>query len=90
MIEVKKFEASWCGPCRALKPVFESVSSKFGNGVKFSYIDVDEQFETASKYSVRSVPTVVIEKDGQEVQRFVGVQSEMAYVNAINELKKVG
>ena len=87
MIEVKKFEASWCGPCRALKPVFENVSNRFGNGVKFSFIDVDEQFETASKYAVRSVPTVVIEKDGEEVRRFVGVQSEMAYVNAINELK---
>ena len=87
MIEVKKFEASWCGPRRALKPVFENVSNRFGNGVKFSFIDVDEQFETASKYAVRSVPTVVIEKDGEEVRRFVGVQSEMAYVNAINELK---
>jgi thioredoxin 1 len=87
MIEVKKFEASWCGPCRALKPVFENVSNRFGNGVTFSFIDVDEQFETASKYAVRSVPTVVIEKDGQEVRRFIGVQSEMAYVNAINELK---
>ena len=87
MIEVKKFEASWCGPCRALKPVFENVSNRFGNGVTFSFIDVDEQFETASKYAVRSVPTVVIEKDGQEVRRFIGVQSEMTYVNAINELK---
>ena len=87
MIEVKKFEASWCGPCRALKPVFVNVSNRFGNGVTFSFIDVDEQFETASKYAVRSVPTVVIEKDGQEVRRFIGVQSEMAYVNAINELK---
>ena len=87
MIEVKKFEASWCGPCRALKPVFENVSNRFGNGVTFSFIDVDEQFETASKYAVMSVPTVVIEKDGQEVRRFIGVQSEMAYVNAINELK---
>ena len=87
MIEVKKFEASWCGPCRALKPVFENVSNRFGTGVTFSFIDVDEQFETASKYAVRSVPTVVIEKDGQEVRRFIGVQSEMAYVNAINELK---
>ena len=62
------------------------MASKY-NDVNFSYVDVDEQFETASKYAVRSVPTVVIEKDGQEVRRFIGVQSEMAYVNAINELK---
>lgn len=86
MVEVKKFEASWCGPCRALKPVFENVAKKF-NDVNFSYIDVDQNYELASKYAVRSVPTVVIEKDGKEVQRFAGVQSEMAYVNAINEWK---
>lgn len=86
MVEVKKFEASWCGPCRALKPIFENVARKF-NDVNFSYIDVDQHYELASKYAVRSVPTVVIEKDGKEVQRFSGVQSEMAYVNAINEWK---
>ena len=83
MIEVKKFEASWCGPCRALKPVFENVSNRFGNGVTFSFIDVDEQFETASKYAVRSVPTVVIEKDGKEVKRFVGMQQKGVLVNEI-------
>jgi thioredoxin 1 len=87
MIEVKKFEASWCGPCKALKPIFENVASKY-NDVNFSYIDVDEQFEIASKYGIRSVPTVVIEKNGKEVQRFSGVQSELAYVNAINDWKK--
>ena len=60
MIEVKKFEASWCGPCKALKPIFENVSKKFGNDVNFSYIDIDEQFEVAQQYHVRSVTTVII------------------------------
>jgi thioredoxin 1 len=85
MIEIKKFEAPWCGPCKALKPILENVSNKFGNTVNFSYINIDEQFEVAQKYHVRSVPTVVIEKDGVEVNRFVGVQSELAYTNSINE-----
>ena len=85
MLEVKKFEADWCGPCKALKPILENVSNKFGNTVNFSYINIDEQFEVAQKYHVRSVPTVVIEKDGVEVNRFVGVQSELAYTNSINE-----
>jgi len=84
MIEVKKFHAIWCGPCRALLPVFESIKKKFGS-VKFEDIDVDENYQQAEKYFIRSVPTVVIVKDGVEVDRFTGLQSEISYVNAINE-----
>lgn len=84
MIEVKKFSATWCGPCKALAPIFENVKTKFNN-IKFESIDVDQQFEIASKYSIRSVPTVIIEKDGKEIERFSGVQSEMTYINSLNE-----
>jgi thioredoxin 1 len=84
MVEVKKFSAAWCGPCRMLAPIFENLKPKFGN-VNFINYDVDQQFEEASKYSIRSVPTVIIEKDGKEVERFVGLQSEMRYANALNE-----
>ena len=86
MIEIKKFEADWCGPCRMLKPTFKKLEESFGNSVKFSYINVDEHQEEAAKYSIRSIPAVVIVKDGAEVNRLVGVQSEMAYSNALNEL----
>ena len=86
MIEVKRFHAEWCGPCRTLAPIIENVKSKF-SGVTFSDINVDEDYEIAQKYAVRNIPLVVIEKDGEVVERFVGVQSEMAYTNAINELK---
>jgi len=84
MIEVKKFSATWCGPCKALAPIFENVKTKFNN-IKFESIDVDQQFEIASKYAIRSVPTVIIEKDGKEIERFSGVQSEMTYINSLNE-----
>ena len=86
MIEIKKFEADWCGPCRMLKPTFQKLEESFGNSVKFSYINVDESQDEAAKYSIRSIPAVVIVKDGAEVNRLVGVQSEMAYSNALNEL----
>ena len=85
MVEIKKFEADWCGPCRMLKPTFQKLEGEFGNSVKFSYINVDENQDEAAKYSVRSIPMVVIEKNGSEIQRMVGAQSELAYKNALNE-----
>jgi thioredoxin 1 len=85
MITVKKFSAAWCGPCRMLAPVFnEQIKPQFSE-VKFEDIDVDTNPAAVVKYGVTSVPTVVIVKDGVELQRFTGVQSKLAYTNAINE-----
>ena len=84
MVTVKKFSAVWCGPCRALAPVMNEIKGQFNN-VKFTDYDVDEAYEAATEYGVRSVPTVVIVKDGVEINRFTGMSSKMAYVNAINE-----
>jgi thioredoxin 1 len=87
MLEVKKFSAVWCGPCRALAPVIEEVKKGFSN-VSFESIDVDVDHEQASQYGIRSVPTVVFVKDGVEVDRLVGVNAKMTYENKISELLK--
>lgn len=87
MVTVKKFSATWCGPCRALAPVMNEIKTQFSN-VKFEEYDVDEAYEQADKYAIRSVPTVVIEKNGTEIERFTGLNSKLAYVNAINEAIK--
>ena len=84
MVTVKKFSASWCGPCKVLAPVMNEVKGQFSN-VNFEDIDIDENFELASQYGVRSVSTVILEKNGVEISRIVGVQSKLAYTNAINE-----
>ena len=63
------------------------VKTQFSN-VKFEDYDVDEAYDEATKYGIRSVPTVIIEKNGVEVERFTGASSKMAYVNAINESLK--
>ena len=60
------FSASWCGPCQTLKPVMEQVSKT----IPVTKIDVDTDAQTVSDYGVRSVPTVVLIKDGREVKRF--------------------
>jgi thioredoxin 1 len=87
MVTVKKFSAVWCGPCRALAPVMNEIKGQFSN-VKFEDYDVDEAYDEATQYGIRSVPTVIIVKDGKEVERFTGASSKMAYVNAINESLK--
>ena len=86
MLEVKRFSAAWCGPCRALAPVMEGIKAGYSD-VVFETIDVDNDHEQASKYGIRSVPTVVFVKDGVEVDRLIGVNSKLAYENKINEHK---
>ena len=69
MKTAKYFTATWCGPCKAFKPVMNEVA---GEGYSIQFVDVDQNKELASKYGVRSVPTTVIEENGVEVDRFVG------------------
>ena len=87
MVTVKKFSATWCGPCRMLAPVMNEIKTKYPN-VKFEDIDIDLDYESVEKYGVSSVPTVIIEKDNQLLERFTGLQSKIAYQNAINEAIK--
>jgi thioredoxin 1 len=84
MVTVKKFSATWCGPCKVLAPIINEVKGQFPN-VNFIDYDIDEAYSEATQYGIRSVPTVIIEKNGVEVERFTGTSSKMAYVNAINE-----
>ena len=84
MIEVKKFGASWCGPCRALAPILTEIKSQYKN-IIFTEHDVDDDYEEATKYEIRSVPTVILIKDGVEVDRIIGLSSKSKYVSLITE-----
>ena len=84
MLEDKKFSASWCGPCKTLAPTFNEVKNSF-SGVSFNEYDVDDNSDIASQFGIRSVPTVLLVKDGKEVKRIVGAQSKNIYESAINE-----
>ena len=66
----KYFSAVWCGPCKAFKPIMNEIA---GEGYSIEFIDVDQEQNKATKYGVRSVPTVVVEIDGKEVDRFIGI-----------------
>lgn len=69
---VMDFFATWCGPCKMLTPIFESLNEKMSDKVDFAKIDIDKSLEVAQKYKIVSVPTVIIFKDGKEIQRIVG------------------
>ena len=68
------FNATWCGPCRMLKPILEELNSK-NKDIKIVSIDVDDNNSLARKYGVMSIPCLVLIKDGKEIKRNVGLIS---------------
>ena len=83
---VVDFFATWCGPCKMLAPILESVE-KETEGVAFFRVDVDEAPDTARLFGIMSIPTLVFLKDGEEVARTVGVQRKPELLAKIEELK---
>lgn len=69
---VVDFYATWCGPCKKLSPTLDEVSEEFGEQVNIVKVDVDESEDLAMDYGIRSVPTVLFFKNGQQVDKFVG------------------
>ena len=69
MKTIKYFSATWCGPCKSFKPVMNEIASE---GYSVQFIDIDQSPNMATQFSVMSVPTVIIEENGIEVDRFVG------------------
>ncbi len=79
------FWAAWCGPCRMLAPIVEELSEEFDGKAVVGKVDVDSQTKFAGQFGIRNIPTVLIFKDGEMVQRQVGVAPKTTYVNLINE-----
>lgn len=68
------FGAAWCGPCKALEPAIAALAEEYGDRVAVSKLDVDEAPQTAQRFGIMAVPTVILFKGGKEVHRFSGVQ----------------
>jgi thioredoxin 1 len=77
------FWAPWCGPCRMVAPVLEEVDQEMGDKVKIVKVNVDENPETASKFGVMSIPTLLVFKNGELVDKTIGYQPKEALVQLL-------
>lgn len=79
------FWAPWCGPCKMIAPVLEELDSEMGDKVKIVKIDVDENQETAGRFGVMSIPTLIVLKDGEVVDKVVGFQPKEALAELLSK-----
>lgn len=82
------FWAPWCPPCRMQGPVVEKLAGTFAGAASVAKVNVDENPQVAAQYGVMNIPTLIVVKDGQEVNRMVGLQQEADLTEAINSALK--
>jgi thioredoxin 1 len=81
MKSVKYFTATWCGPCKAFKPIMEQLKSE---GYNIQFVDIDSEGESNTQYNIRSVPTTLVEENGEEINRYIGVQTRDTILESIS------
>lgn len=77
------FWAPWCGPCKMQTPILEKVADKVGDKAVIAKVNVDESPTLAAQFGVRSIPTLILFKNGQKVRDFIGVQQEAALIEVL-------
>ena len=78
------FWASWCGPCRMLSPVIEQLHNEFEGKALIGKVNVDNNQQVSAEYGIRSIPTVLIFKNGEVVDKIVGASPKETYIEKIN------
>jgi thioredoxin 1 len=77
------FWAEWCGPCKAIAPIVEQLAAEYAGKLKVVKLDVDHNPQTTMQYGIMSIPTLILYKNGQPVERVVGYQSKDALVRRL-------
>jgi thioredoxin 1 len=81
------FWAEWCGPCRMLAPTIDKIATDYAGKVKVGKVDTDSNREVSMKYGISAIPTVILFKNGQIAQKFVGLRQEKDFKEAIEAAK---
>ena len=84
-LTVVDFFATWCGPCRKLGPILEEVETELSNKVDFKKINTDDNIDAAKEYQVSGLPTLLIFKDGEVVERMVGLMPKSSVITNIEK-----
>jgi len=86
-ITIVDFWAPWCGPCRMQTPILEDLVASMNLDAKVGKMNVDENPNTSATLGIRSIPTLILFKNGNEIERFIGVQTKETLISAISKNK---
>lgn len=85
-VTLADFNANWCAPCKAQEPIIKNLIKSYQNRASIIKINIDDNRTLATKYMVQSIPTLILFKDGKEVKRFVGLQSETTIAKSLDAI----
>ncbi|MEJ2587838.1 MAG: thioredoxin domain-containing protein [Deltaproteobacteria bacterium] len=87
-VTLADFNAPWCAPCRTQEPILEKLAERFQGKASIAAINVDQNRDVAMRLGIRNIPTLIVFKDNEEIERFVGVQPETTLSEALEKALK--
>ncbi len=80
------FWAEWCGPCKMIAPILERLAEEYDGKIKFVKLDTEENFETPESYGILSLPTLLLFKEGKQIERITGARSKADLMRSLDKV----